>query len=585
MGAVPHEGGVAFRVWAPHAEHVAVVGDFNEWDADAHPLAREEGGYWSAEVEGAGAGQEYQFIIRRGGEAFYRGDPYARAVVHSSGNSVVYDGLAFDWQGEAFQLPPWNELVLYEMHVGTFAQAEGGAPGTLHSAIGRLDDLAELGVNAVGLMPVAEYAGDTSWGYNPAYPFAVESAYGGADALKAFVREAHARGIAVVLDVVYNHFGPGDLVLWRFDGWHEGDYGGIYFYNDPRADTPWGLTRPDYGRSEVRRYLRDNVLYWLEEFRLDGLRWDGTVFIRRTTFGTEGEALPDGWQFMQEVLRETRGAHPDALMIAEDLQGDPALTRPVEAGGAGFGAQWGSEFVHRMREALVAPDDAARDLDAVRAAYLERPNDDAFARVVFTESHDQAANGQARLVHEIAPDDPAGWAARKRTALGAALTLTAPGIPMLFQGQELLEGGWFDDTEPLDWARRETFGGIFALHRDLIVLRRNLRGATRGLAGHHAAALHQDGENKVLAVRRWAEGGAGDDVVVVFNLANRTHEHYALPFPAEGTWRLRFNSDAPTYADDFGAVEATDVEAGGEAARAHVALGPYAALVFSQDPS
>ncbi len=138
----------------------------------------------------------------------------------------------------------------------------------------------ELGINAVEVMPVTEFPGDFSWGYNPAHPFAVESIYGGPDAFKRFVKAAHEHGIAVIVDVVYNHFGPSDLDLWQFDGWSENEKGGIYFYNDRRSQTPWGETRPDYGRGEVRQYLRDNALMWLEEYHADGLRWDMIPYIR-----------------------------------------------------------------------------------------------------------------------------------------------------------------------------------------------------------------------------------------------------------------------------------------------------------------
>ncbi len=134
-------------------------------------------------------------------------------------------------------------------------------------------------------MPPFEFAGDRSWGYNPAFPYAVESTYGGPDELKQLVRAAHEHGIAVILDVVYNHLGPSDLDLWQFDGWSEDDKGGIYFYQDERSTTPWGETRPDYGRQDVREFLRDNVLQWLDEFRVDGLRWDATAYISSITGG------------------------------------------------------------------------------------------------------------------------------------------------------------------------------------------------------------------------------------------------------------------------------------------------------------
>ncbi len=179
-------------------------------------------------------------------------------------------------------------------------------------------------------MPPFEFAGDISWGYNPAHLFAIESGYGGPDAFKRFIRDAHAHGIAVIVDVVYNHLGPSDLDLWRFDGWAEGDGGGIYFYNDERGVTPWGATRPDYGRGEVRTFLRDSAMTWLEEFRCDGLRFDSTVYIR-TVDGDPGDpasALPDGWSFLAWLNDEIRARQPWKITIAEDLEDDPILVDP-----------------------------------------------------------------------------------------------------------------------------------------------------------------------------------------------------------------------------------------------------------------
>lgn len=584
MGAVPHGGGVTFRVWAPHADSVFVMGTFCGWYRHACPLAHEASGYWSATVPKAQVGDEYKFVIQRGGGEWVRNDPYARQMVHSSGNAIVYDAHAFDWQGDAFEIAPASELVLYELHVGTFSP---GSPGTLWGAAERLGYLKSLGVNAVELMPLAEFAGDYSWGYNPAYPFAVESAYGGPDALKNFVKDAHYTGLAVFLDVVYNHFGPSDLDLWRFDGWGDGRYGGLYFYNDRRAETPWGLTRPDYGRPEVRQYIRDNALMWLDEFHLDGLRWDGTVFVRRTGF-SGGEDLPDGWRLMQDINREVARTGRSAFLIAEDLQGEASLTRPAEGGGAGFHAQWDANFVHPVRKMLISGAAGARALRRVHNAFLHRYDEDAFARVVYTESHDEVANGQARLPQEIHGEDPAGWAAKKRSTLGAALVLTAPGIPMLFQGQELLEDGWFRDTNPLRWERLEEMSGIQALYRDLIALRRNAHGTTRGLTGQGAACIHWGEEAGVLAFHRWAEGGPADSTVAVFNCAAEARSAYPIGLPAAGTWRVRFSSDWEGYDDAFGNHPTPDVHAApegynGQPARGDVSLGPYSAVVLSQD--
>ena len=237
MGAVPHATGTTFRVWAPHAETVAVVGDFNGWNAAENPLAHEADGYWAADVAGAKPGQEYKFEIRNGG-TFQRNDPYAREMTNSAGNSIIHDP-RFDWQDDAFRMPAWNELVIYELHVGTFNAPKEHEVGTFYDVIERLPYLRDLGINCLELLPASEFPGSRSWGYNPANPFALESDYGGPTGFKTLVREAHRHGLAVVLDVVYNHFGPGDLDLWQFDGWKESDdRGGIYFYNDWRAETP-----------------------------------------------------------------------------------------------------------------------------------------------------------------------------------------------------------------------------------------------------------------------------------------------------------------------------------------------------------
>ena len=323
MGALPCKGGVFFRVWAPHADQVWVMGDFNDWSKTEHPLVHEGNGYWYAEVKGAKAGQEYKFVLRNGDTVLERIDPYARQVTNSVGHGVIYDPAAFDWQGDDFQVSSHNELVIYELHVGSFHVEEEGRPGGFETMLQRLDHLVKLGINAIQIMPIAEFAGDYSWGYNPAHIFAVESAYGGPDGFKQLVREAHKRGIAVILDVVYNHFGPSDLDLWQFDGWQENDKGGIYFYNDHRSKTPWGDTRPDYGRGEVRQFIHDNAMMWLEDYHVDGLRWDMTLYIHSVN-GDGGETIPEGWSLMQYVNQAVRERFPGRIMIAEDLHSRPS---------------------------------------------------------------------------------------------------------------------------------------------------------------------------------------------------------------------------------------------------------------------
>ena len=321
---------------------------------------------------------EYRYLIHTPADwnlpPLSRIDPYARKVTKALGNGIISDPKAFDWGDDAFIITSWNELIIYEMHVGTFNVKEEGQPGTLDDAIEKLPYLRELGINAIEVMPIMEFAGDFSWGYNPSHPFAVESIYGGPDAFKRFVKAAHEHGIAVIVDVVYNHLGPSDLDLWQFDGWSENEKGGIYFYNDRRSSTPWGETRPDYGRDEVRFYLRDNALMWFEEYHVDGLRWDMIVYINSIDGDTANRAndISDGWTLMQWINHESHQRFPGKIIIGESMRNNPWVIKDVGAGGAGFNAQWDAEFVHPVRQAIISPNDASRDVRAVCEAIDHR---------------------------------------------------------------------------------------------------------------------------------------------------------------------------------------------------------------------
>src|SRR5687768_8506892 len=178
MGTILFPGGAAFRVWAPFADSVSVAGDFNNHSDTADPLARESNGYWSADIIGPAVGHQYLFIIQNGNQTLRRRNPYASEVVHSAHKGVIHDP-NFDWTGERFTMPPWNELVIYEMHVGTFNDSSDPGPSTFEQIIPKLPYLRDLGINAIEILPVAEFPTDVSWGYNPSQPFSVERALGG----------------------------------------------------------------------------------------------------------------------------------------------------------------------------------------------------------------------------------------------------------------------------------------------------------------------------------------------------------------------------------------------------------------------
>ncbi len=584
MGSIVHDNGVAFRVWAPNASNVSVVGDFNDWSPEADQMQQEGNGYWYADLPEARVGHEYRYLLVNGEQRLSRVDPYARQVTNSIGNGIIHDA-NFDWGTDAYTLPPWNEIVIYELHIGTFNDNSDDSPGTFQDAIERLSHLKLLGVNVVQVMPIAEFAGDFSWGYNPAHPFAVETSYGGPKGFKEFVKAAHQLGLGVILDVVYNHFGPSDLNLWQFDGWSENELGGIYFYNDWRSETPWGNTRPDYGRGEVRQYLHDNAMMWLEDYHVDGLRIDMTLYMRNVYPGID---LPEGWSLSQWINLEVSARFPGAITIAEDLQHNEWLTKAVEWGGAGFGAQWDSNFVHPIRQAVIEADDEYRSMPAVRDALCYSYNGDPFQRVVYSESHDEVANGKARVTSEIDPEDPRNYYAQKRSTLAAGLVCTAPGIPMLFEGQEFLEGGWFRDTVPIDWHLNEDFQGIVSLYRDLIDLRLNRKGYSRGLCGRGINVHHLNDNQDLLAFHRWDQGGPGDDVIVVVNLSAQARDDYTIGIPSEGLWKLRLNTAWRGYSKVFSDHPSGDVEAvpgsyDGMAYRAEISVAPYTILIYSQD--
>jgi 1,4-alpha-glucan branching enzyme len=594
MGAIPNAKGVTFRVWAPHAEKLYVIGSFNDWNETSTPLVSEQNGYWSIDVQGAKAGDEYRYVIHAPTDwnlpPLSRIDPYARKVTNAAGNGIIYEPRAFDWGDNTFHMATGNDLVIYEMHIGTFNVKEEGKPGTFDNAIEKLPYLQKLGINAVEVMPIMEFSGDFSWGYNPAHPFAVESIYGGPDAFKRFVKAAHEQGIAVIVDVVYNHFGPGDLDLWRFDGWSENEKGGIYFYNDHRSQTPWGETRPDYGRGEVRQYLRDNALMWFEEYHVDGLRWDMIIYIKSID-GNAGNAandIPDGWSLMQWINAEIQRLFPGKISIGESMRNNPWVTKDVGAGGAGFNAQWDAEFVHHVRQAVIVRDDASRDLGAVSKAIEHRYDLDVFRRIIFTESHDEIANGRERVPEEIWPGNVESWFSKKRSTLGAAIVLTSPGIPMIFEGQELLEDRWFQDKVPIDWSRTEGENGILSMYGDLIALRRNRSGVTRGLCGQNMHLYHFDDGAKLIAFHRSEKQGPKDSVVVVVNMTNQNRDGYVIGFPRAGLWKTRFNSDSYKYGPNFGNHPTPDVDAHEEGSdglpcSGEISIGPYTVVIFSQD--
>jgi 1,4-alpha-glucan branching enzyme len=577
--------GVTFRVWAPDATSVFVPGQFNSWSQTATPLGKDLtngvwNGCWSADVTSATNGQQYKYYINYSGGSVWKHDPRARKEVSSStgsgGNDIIYDPSVFNWTNDAPVSPAMNDLVIYEMHIGTFYNPNSGSglQGKFTDATNKLDYLKSLGVSVVEVLPISEFPGTVSWGYNPADIFAADNnSYGGPDGFKTFVKACHARGLAVFLDVIHNHYGPTDLDLWNFDGWTgSGAGGGIYFYQDSTlSSTPYG-SRPNFSRQSVRDFIQQNFQMWLDEYHVDGFRWDtpGLMMNAGSTF------IPDAATLITTINNFIHTNYTGKISIAEDVYNS-----------YGFDSAWDTSYPYSVTPILANAVDANRDVNALANAltYNARYGGNAgFGRVAYLESHDVVGdlNSGTRVVTAIDSVTPSSWRARKLSLLGAALTFTAPGVPMIFQGQEMLESQQFSTGRTVDWTKTNTYSRVENCYRDLTGLRRNFDGGVPGLKGDQISSLKVDNTKKVLAFRRWQSSSPTQDTVVIANLAGTVLTNYSVPFPRAGNWYLHLNTDATNYSSDFSKIGSSVITASGGSPAASVTIGAYSVQVFSQ---
>ena len=496
-----------------------------------------------------------------------------------------------------FTEPTFNKMVIYELHIGTFNNTFAGA-------IEKLGYLQGLGVNAIEVMPITQNPlfsdhtpPDHDWGYDPVQFFAVKSKYGTPQQFREFVKQCHQRQIAVIVDVVYNHL-VGNNLLKAFGGFTKPEIpNGIFLYGGDRADTGFG-PRPDYGRPQVRQYIKDNALLLLRDYSVDGLRFDDTTDIR--TSG--GQTNNEGRQLLREInlsYRNTDPKQPGKITIAEDLHSSAEITQHSSPIGLEFNSQWDEDIFFSLRNAVTRLNDQDRDVGAVKRALEKKMGSDVFSRVVYTENHDKVGHPkdeafgilQKRLPALIDVGNNESIFAKKRSTLAAAIMLTSPGIPMIFQGQEMLETRdfGFNKATNVDFSRAAdaNFRGIVQMYRDLIALRRNLTGKTGGLTGQNLNVFHLDDGNKTLAYHRWENGGAGDDVVVVANFSNVPLRNLNIGFPHRGQWFVRFNSGAKVYDPSFDNGDSFDTAAnsGGKDGlnfNANVGVGPYGVVILSQ---
>lgn len=524
-GSTLSDNGAFFKVWAPHANKVALVGDFNQWDRSDH-LLWNAGGWWFGFEPGVQPGQKYKFAING---TIDRADPYGRQMEHSAGASLVVAKDTFPWTDNAWKTPRFENMIIYELHVGTFVGKNDGQdyPGNFKNLLTKLDYIKSVGANMIELLPVHETPGPDSpnptpyLGYAPTGLFAVESSYTSGAApsyeeLKAVVDAAHAKGLGVIMDVVYNHFstnGGRDNWYWNYDGDSEGGDGGIYFANQ---HTQWGIA-PDWNRNEVRDYIKQNCRYWLSEFHLDGLRWDAT---------TEIKNKPGGWDAMRDIVWSMRQEFPSKIMICENL---PYESEMVRSGN--FHSGWWVDLHHQLERAFKA--ESGANLSEVRRGINGGDYADPTQRVIFAMSHDECRNGGSYLISEFG--GRSSWYAHAKSRASAAASLLSPGIPMIWQGEEFAQDGWFDDNfdHAVDWEYERDADGtkMKALYQHTTQLRWDSDAIRRG----SLAWTHEDTTNAVIAFRRdW-----GDDhilVVINFGPTNFTNHSYGVAAGMDGQW-------------------------------------------------
>ena len=488
-----------FRVWAPRPARVELV---LGWDAvgagERRPMQRGERGWWSLEVAAAGPGTDYGFELDGEGPFPDPRSPFQPAGVH--GPSRTVDHGAFPWTDGGWRVESLADAVFYELHVGTFS-----AEGTFEGAIEHLDAVADLGVTHVELMPVGEFPGRRGWGYDGVDLYAPHHAYGGPDGLRRLVDACHARSLAVVIDVVYNHLGPDGNYLSRF---------GPYFSH--RYTTPWGdaVNFDGPGSDEVRSFVMDNARMWIHDYHVDGLRLDAVheIFDQSAVHILE--------ELATIVHAAADGLERPVVVVAESDLNNPRLVQQPDAGGYGLDAQWNDDYRHALHTTLTGETDAFHgqyrgipDLaTALRRVFVfdgryspfrdrrhGRPVRDvpATSFVAFAQNHDQVGNRALgeRLAQLVGPD---------RLRVAAAFVVLGPFVPLLFAGEE--------------WGASSPFQ-YFTDHQDPDLAEAVRRGRAREFA--HSVGAHgvvpdpQDPATFERSRLRWSERSTGPNAALL----------------------------------------------------------------------
>ncbi len=553
--------GVRFAVWAPNAERVSVVGDFNRWDGRMHPLqSRGASGVWELFMPELPQGALYKFEIRNreSGAVAVKSDPYAQSFqLRPDTAARVSAPASHAWSDDAWlaerERTDWLHapLNIYEVHVGSWRRHP---PAGRCYSYGELADAlipyaADMGYTHIELMPVSEHPLDESWGYQTTGYFAASSRYGSADDLRALIDRCHAAGLGVILDWVPGHFPQDQFALARFDGT------ALYEHEDPRLGLhpEWGTHTFNYGRNEVRSFLLSSAHYWLSQFHFDGLRVDAVASMLYLDYARrEGEWLPNRYggnenleaiEFLRELNIMLHAEFPGALSIAEESTAWPMVSRPVYLGGLGFTFKWNMGWMHDTLDYL-RQDPVHRRFhhDQLTFGQLYAYTEN----FVLPLSHDEVVHGKGSLLGKMPGD---AWQRLANLRLLFSYQITSPGKKLNFMGSEFAqEREWAAQAE-LDWGllADAAHAGIARLVRDLNRLYRD-RAALHDL--DHAAEGFawidcHDAEQSIICFERRSRDGAV--LIVILNFTPVPRIGYRIGLPMTGTYVEILNSDSLYY--------------------------------------
>jgi 1,4-alpha-glucan branching enzyme len=597
LGAQIRSDGTSFAVWAPNAEGVSVIGDFNGWNAESHPLEPvRSSGIWSGSVEGAHAGQTYKFHIRSRhvGYRVDKADPFAfRAETPPKTGSDVWD-LNYDW-GDADWLSSRSErnglsapMSIYEVHLGSWRRGpDGGWLGYRDVAPPLAEHALDLGFTHVELLPIMEHPFYGSWGYQTTGYFAPTGRFGTPQDLMFLIDHLHQRGLGVILDWVPSHFPADEHGLAYFDGTH------LYEHADPRRGyhPDWHTLIFNYGRNEVRSFLLSSADHWVRTYHADGLRVDAVASMLYLDYSREqGEWLPnvhggrenlEAVSFLRRLNEDIYREHPGTQTFAEESTAWPMVSRPTDVGGLGFGFKWDMGWMHDTLQHL------RREPIHRRYHYGELTFRHVYAyseNFVLPLSHDEVVHGKGSLLGKMPGDD---WQRFANLRLLFGYQWSQAGKKLLFMGDELGQPSEWDHDASVEWQLRDEppHGGILRWVRDLNALHRAepalhaMDADPRGFEWTDAS----DTEGGTLCFLR--RGPTDRDVIVVaLNLTPMPHERFRIGLPSGGVWREALNSDAEVYGGsgmgNLGRVKAESTPWHGRPHSAQIVLPPLSCLFF-----